>query len=108
MKLQYSVVFERTPNNYCAYVPDLPGCISTAHTWEEIQEEIRNAIAFHISGMQEDGDTIPEPQLSVAEAAAYHIENVTSLVEWSDEAELVAVIAVAAQIGAEPALAIDR
>ena len=108
MKLQYSVVFERASNNYCAYVPDLPGCISTSHTWEEIQEEIRNAIAFHIAGMQEDGDTIPEPRLSVAEAAAYHSENVTSSAEWSDEAELVAVIVVEAQIDTAPALAIDR
>lgn len=103
MNLQYSVVFERTPNNYCAYVPDLPGCVSTAHSWEEIQEDIRQAIAFHLAGMRENGDTIPEPRLLVAEAAAYHIENVTLLAEWSDEAELVAVVAVAAQIYTEPA-----
>jgi hypothetical protein len=38
MKLQYTVVFERTPNNYCAYVPDLPGCIGTDRTWEGIQD----------------------------------------------------------------------
>ena len=33
MKLAYSVVFERTPNNYSAYVPDVPGCVSTGKTW---------------------------------------------------------------------------
>ena len=38
MKLKYVVIYERTPNNYSAYSPDLPGCISTGKTWEEIQE----------------------------------------------------------------------
>ena len=41
MKLKYVVIYERTPNNYSAYSPDLPGCISTGKTWEEIQENIR-------------------------------------------------------------------
>ena len=36
MKLTYAVVFEQAPNNYCAYIPDLPGCISTGRTWEEM------------------------------------------------------------------------
>ena len=102
MKLRYSVVFERTPNNYCAYVPDLPGCIATAQTWEAIQKEIRDAIAFHIEGLREDGDTIPEPRMSVAEAAAYHSENVIALPDWHEGTELVAVIAVEAQIGVVP------
>ena len=72
MKLTYVVVFEQTPNNYCAYIPDLPGCVSTGRTWEEMQWMIREAIAFHIESMQEDGDPIPPPQMSVAEALAYH------------------------------------
>ena len=105
MKLQYSIVFERTSNNYCAYVPDLPGCVSTAHTWEEIQEAIKDAIAFHIVGMRDNGESIPESRMSVAEAAAYHTENVTDSTEWTNAAELVAVIAVETDIGTEPALA---
>ena len=103
MKLRYSVVFERTPNNYCAYVPDLPGCIATVHTWEEIQAEIRNAIAFHIAGMQEDGDSIPEPRLTVTEAAAYHSATAIAPAEWPEGAELVAVIAIEPRVGAPPA-----
>ncbi len=103
MKLQYSVVFERAPNNYCAYVPDLPGCIATGHTWEEIQDVIRTAIAFHIAGMQEGGDTIPEPRMSVAEAAAYHSENVIATAECPQGAELVAVIAIESHVGTQPA-----
>ena len=65
MKLTYAVAFEQTPNNYCAYVPDLPGCISAGKTWDEMLAMIREAVAFYIEGMYEDGDPIPPPQLSV-------------------------------------------
>ena len=72
MKLSYTVVFQRLPSNYGAYVPDLPGCISTGKTWGEMQEMIREAIALHVEGMMEDGDPVPEPRMSVRDAMAYH------------------------------------
>ena len=72
MKLTYAVVFEKAPNNYCAYVPDLPVCVSTGRTWEEMQRMIREAMEFHIEGMHEDGDPIPMPKMSVEEALEYH------------------------------------
>ena len=64
MTLEYAVVFERTPNNYSAYVPDLPGCVSTGRTLEEVQENIREAITFHIESLEEYGETVPEPRTS--------------------------------------------
>ena len=60
--MKYTIVIEKSPNNYAAYVPDLPGCVATAGTREELLEEIRDAIEFHIEGMREDGESIPEPQ----------------------------------------------
>lgn len=72
MKLTYVVVFEQTPNNYAAYVPDLPGCISTGRTWEEMQWMIREAITGYIEVSHECGDPIPPPQMSVEEALAHH------------------------------------
>ena len=60
--MKYTIVIEQTPNNYAAYVPDLPGCVATASTREELLEEIREAIEFHIEGMREDGHPVPEPQ----------------------------------------------
>ena len=72
MKLKYAVVFEQTPNNYGAYVPDLPGCVSVGDTWEEMLEMINEAITFHLEGMLEDGDPLPYPQMSLEEAIAYH------------------------------------
>ena len=64
--MKYTVVIERTPNNFAAYVPDLPGCVATAGTREELLEEIREAVEFHLEGMREDGEAIPEPQVTAA------------------------------------------
>ena len=58
---KYAVVVERGPNNMSAYVPDLPGCITTGKTVEEIAHNIREAIELHLEGMAEDGEPIPEP-----------------------------------------------
>ena len=66
--MKYTVVIEKTRNNYAAYVPDLPGCVATGSTREELLEQIREAIEFHIEGMLEDGATIPEPQTNAAVA----------------------------------------
>ena len=60
--MKYTVVIEKTSNNYAAYVPDLPGCVATAGTREELLAEIREAVEFHIEGMREDGQPVPEPQ----------------------------------------------
>ena len=64
--MKYPVVIERTPNNYAAYVPHLPGCVASAGTRKEVLKEIREAIAFHIEGMREDGEPIPETQTTAA------------------------------------------
>ena len=60
--MQYTIVIEQTPRNFSAYVPDLPGCIATGATREEVVHRIREAIEFHIEGMREQGEPIPEPQ----------------------------------------------
>jgi len=59
--MQYAVVIEKAENNYSAYVPDLPGCIATGATLEEVKQMITEAIEFHIEGMLEAGLPIPKP-----------------------------------------------
>ena len=66
MPMQYAVVIESGPNNYSAYVPDLPGCVSTGKTIEETKRNIQEAIEFHLEGMREDGLEIPAATTSVA------------------------------------------
>jgi predicted RNase H-like HicB family nuclease len=45
---RYAVVFEKTPNNWAAYVPDLPGCVTTGNTLDDTRRLIAEAIEFHI------------------------------------------------------------
>ena len=59
--MRYAIVIEKAQNNYSAYVPDLPGCVATGATVEEAESQIREAIAFHLDGMREDGIAIPQP-----------------------------------------------
>jgi predicted RNase H-like HicB family nuclease len=63
--MRYAIVIEKAEHNYSAYVPDLPGCISTATTISELEVEIREAIKFHIEGLREDGMEVPAPSSSV-------------------------------------------
>ena len=59
--MQYLVIVEKGPTSYGAYVPDLPGCIATAESRDEVLKLIREAIELHIDGLRDDGQPIPEP-----------------------------------------------
>ena len=62
--MKYVAVIEKGENNYSAYVPELPGCVATGKTKDEVSRNVREAIAFHIEGLREDGLPVPEPQTS--------------------------------------------
>jgi predicted RNase H-like HicB family nuclease len=64
--MRYAVVIEKANGNYSAYVPDLPGCVATGDTVVEVENEIREAIRFHIDGLQTDRTAVPQPT-SIAE-----------------------------------------
>ena len=74
MNLEYAVVFERTPNNYAAYAPDVPGCGSTGRTLEDAQTNIREALAFHIEGLLERDEPLPDARTSLADAMKRHLK----------------------------------
>jgi predicted RNase H-like HicB family nuclease len=57
--MRYAIVIEKADANYSAYVPDLPGCVSTGTTIEEAEKNLREAIGFHLDGMREDGLPVP-------------------------------------------------
>lgn len=59
--MRYGVVIEKAEGNYSAYVPDLPGCVATGDTIEKTEQNIREAIRFHLDGLREDGLLIPQP-----------------------------------------------
>jgi predicted RNase H-like HicB family nuclease len=58
---KYLIVVEQTNTGFSAYSPDLPGCVSTGRTREDVEQNMREAIAFHLDGLREDGQGLPEP-----------------------------------------------
>ncbi len=61
MKVKYAVLFEQAQSNWAAYVPDLPGCMTTGNAFEETEVNIREAIEGHLRTLREFGDPIPQP-----------------------------------------------
>lgn len=63
--MRYAIVIEQAESNYSAYMPDLPGCVATGSTLQEVEEQIREAILFHLKGLREDGLPVPPPSSRV-------------------------------------------
>ena len=61
--MQYPMIIEQGERNYSAHFPDLPGCIATGKTLDELKQRMREALELHLRGMREDGLPIPEPSL---------------------------------------------
>jgi predicted RNase H-like HicB family nuclease len=61
MKVKCAVLFEQAQSNWAAYVPDLPGCMTTGNAFEETEVNIREAIEGHLRTLREFGDPIPQP-----------------------------------------------
>jgi predicted RNase H-like HicB family nuclease len=64
--MKYLIIIEKTETGYSAYSPDLPGCVSTGSSREEVERNMHEAIEFHLEGMREAGYNIPEPVSSSA------------------------------------------
>ena len=63
--MRYAVVIGKDEKGFGAYVPDLPGCVAAGATRDEVVRLIQSAIEFHIEGLKQDGDPVPEPSSSV-------------------------------------------
>jgi len=59
--MRYAMIIETGERNYSAYLPDLPGCVATGKTIEEVRQRMREAIELHLAGLREDGLPIPQP-----------------------------------------------
>ncbi|HZF39103.1 MAG TPA: type II toxin-antitoxin system HicB family antitoxin [Blastocatellia bacterium] len=59
--MRYAVIVEKGESSFGAYVPDLPGCAAVAETREEVLRLIQEAIEFHLEGLVQDGQPLPEP-----------------------------------------------
>ena len=63
--MRFAVVYEKAPNNWAAYIPDLPGCITTGRTLAETKLNIQEAAELHLEAMREVGEVVPEPSSDV-------------------------------------------
>ena len=59
--MRYAIIIEKSATGFATYAPDLPGCIAAGETLEQTEQLIKEAIEFHIEGLREDGEAIPEP-----------------------------------------------
>jgi predicted RNase H-like HicB family nuclease len=58
--MRYAIIIEQAKGNYSAYVPDLPGCVTTGETIAEVEENMKEAITLHLEGLREEGLPVPE------------------------------------------------
>lgn len=59
---RYVAIVERDDaGGFSSWSPDLPGCVAAASTFDECVSLMREAVAYHLQGMREDGTPIPEP-----------------------------------------------
>ena len=63
---KYLIIIEKTATGFSSCSPDLPGCVSTGETREEIERNMKEAIEFPLEGMQEEGYPIPQPSAESA------------------------------------------
>lgn len=117
VKLKYAVVIEKAPNNYAAYVPDLPGYVSTAKTRGGMVEMVREGIAVYVEYALECGEQIPEPRSSLADAMrcylaaldesddAFYAERGITLEDWDEEE--ISFVMVEAEVNLTPAALAD-
>jgi len=67
---KYTAIYAKTNTGYSAHIPDLPGCIATGRTLELTKRRMREAVALHLRGMREDGESIPLPTTQADEIEA--------------------------------------
>jgi predicted RNase H-like HicB family nuclease len=58
--MKYLVIIEKTKTGYSAFSPDLPGCIAAGSSREEVEKNMKEAIAFHLEGMSQECLEVPE------------------------------------------------
>lgn len=59
--MTYTVIYEKGPTSWGAYVPDLPGVVTVGDSRDEVERLIQEAIEFHLDGLRSEGLAIPQP-----------------------------------------------
>jgi predicted RNase H-like HicB family nuclease len=59
---KYLILIEPTQTGFSSYSPDVAGCVATGRSHDEVEQNMREAIAFHLEGLREEGQLVPEPR----------------------------------------------
>lgn len=62
---RYPILIEKGDHNYSAYSPDVPGCVATAATVDELKERMQEALALHLESLRDSGEPVPRPATAV-------------------------------------------
>jgi predicted RNase H-like HicB family nuclease len=62
--MKYLVVIERTATGFSAHSPDVPGCVATGASREEVEREMKEAIALHLEELRAQGEDAPQSSTS--------------------------------------------
>jgi predicted RNase H-like HicB family nuclease len=62
--MKYLIVIEQVTSGFSAYAPDLPGCVASGATRDDVELEMQSAMAFHVEGLRADGMVVPPPSSS--------------------------------------------
>lgn len=60
--MRYLIILEKTKTGFSAFSPDLPGCVATGSTRKQAEKNMKDAIAFHLEGMHQEGLEVPQPR----------------------------------------------
>ncbi len=60
--MKYLIILEKTKTGFSAFSPDLPGCVATGSTRKQAEKNMKDAIAFHLEGMHQEGLEVPQPR----------------------------------------------
>ena len=63
---RYLIILEKTDTGFSAYSPDVPGCIATGQTRSEVEQNMKEAIQFHLDGLRQEGLPLPAPRSQAA------------------------------------------
>ena len=86
--MKYAVVVEEGETSFGAHVPDLPGCVAVGETRDEVLTLIEEAIEFHLAGLKEDGQPIPERCSSIEYVGVHGTYNIFERCLWAMGVEL--------------------
>lgn len=59
---RYLVIIEESSTGFSAFLPDIPGCIATGTTRSDVEDSMREGVAFHLQGLRESGEPVPPPR----------------------------------------------